>query len=120
MAVPRNIRQEYEKLIEEINHHARLYYVYDRPKISDAEYDRLFDRLLLIEKEYPEIMAADSPSQRVGGEPLPQFETVTHRIRMLSLQKVTTPEEFTSFDRRVKEGLGVSSDSGLFVDTTLY
>jgi len=119
MAVPQNIRQEYEKLIEEINHYARLYYVYDRPEIPDAEYDRLFDRLLLIEKEHPEIITADSPSQRVGGEPLPQFETVAHRIRMLSLQKVTTADEFENFDRRVKEGLGVLSDIEYVVEPKL-
>ncbi len=105
MAIPEAIKKEYEGLIDKINHHARLYYVHDRPEISDAEYDRLFDRLLEIEGNYPEITAPDSPSQRVGEEPLPQFETAVHRVRMLSLQKVTSREEFAEFDRRFREGL---------------
>lgn len=106
MAVPEKIKNEYDKLKEQIEYHNRLYYVYDRPEISDAEYDRLFDRLLQLEKEYPGLGTPDSPSQRVGAEPMAKFETVTHRIRMLSLQKVTTPEEFTAFDKRVGEALG--------------
>ncbi|MEW6015888.1 MAG: NAD-dependent DNA ligase LigA [Candidatus Zixiibacteriota bacterium] len=106
MSIPEKIRDEYNKLVEEIKYHDRLYYMYDRPEISDAEYDRLFDRLLSLEREYPGLRAPDSPSQRVGAEPLKAFKSVTHRVRMLSLQKVTSREEFADFDRRVKEGLG--------------
>lgn len=105
MPIPGKIREEYHRLVEKIEYHNRLYYVYDRPEISDAEYDRLFDRLLQLEKEYPELVTPDSPSQRVGAAPLPSFETYTHNVRMLSLQKVTTPVEFSDFDRRVHEGL---------------
>jgi DNA ligase (NAD+) len=96
---------EYKKLKDEINHHNRLYYVEDRPVISDAEYDRLFDRLLELEKQYPELVTPDSPSQRVGFPPSKKFEPVPHRIPMLSLQKVTSMEEFIEFDRRVRQGL---------------
>ena len=119
MSVPENIKKEYEDLIEKINHHARQYYVLDSPEISDAEYDKLFDRLLEIEDKYPEIKAPDSPSQRVGAEPLPEFKTVQHRVRMLSLQKVTSEDEFREFDRRVKEGLGRDGDIDYVIDPKL-
>jgi DNA ligase (NAD+) len=119
MPVPDKIRKEYETLKEQIEYHNRLYYVYDRPEISDAEYDRLFDRLIRIEKEYPELATPDSPSQRVGAEPLTKFRTVTHRIRMLSLQKVTSKEEFGEFDRRAKEGLGIKDEIEYVVDPKL-
>ena len=73
-------------------------------------YDKLFDRLLAIEKEYPQLATVDSPSQRVGAAPSKKFDQVTHRVPMLSLQKVTTVEEFVEFDRRVHEGLEVAGD----------
>ncbi|MCP4706115.1 MAG: NAD-dependent DNA ligase LigA, partial [candidate division Zixibacteria bacterium] len=100
-------------------YHSRMYYVLDSPEITDAEYDNLFDRLLQIENEYPDIVADDSPSQRVGGEPLPQFETVTHRIKMLSLQKVITKDEFIEFDERVKKGLGETDDIEYVIEPKL-
>ncbi|MBN1213625.1 MAG: NAD-dependent DNA ligase LigA [candidate division Zixibacteria bacterium] len=106
MAQPdKKLFSEYEKLKDEINYHNRLYYVLDRPEISDAEYDILFDRLLEIEKKHPDLVTPDSPSQRVGTEPSKKFEPVRRRVPMLSLQKVTTAEEFAEFDRRVREGL---------------
>ncbi len=119
MSLSENVRKEYNKLKEQIEYHNRLYYVYDRPEISDAEYDRLFDRLLKIEKKHPELVTPDSPSQRIGAEPLAKFETVRHRMRMLSLQKVTTAEEFADFDRRVREGLEVSGDVEYTVEPKL-
>ncbi len=119
MTIPGNIQEEYKKLFDKINYHARMYYELDNPEISDAEYDKMFDRLLQIEKEYPEIVATESPSQRVGGEPLPQFETVKHNIRMLSLQKVTTEDEFIEFDERVKKGLGESGEIEYIVEPKL-
>jgi DNA ligase (NAD+) len=99
------IIEELRQLRDKINRHNRLYYTDDNPEISDAEYDKLFDRLLTIEKEFPETVTVDSPSQRVGHAPSKKFESLTHRIPMLSLQKVTTPEEFRDFDRRVSDGL---------------
>ncbi|MFZ1683454.1 MAG: NAD-dependent DNA ligase LigA [Candidatus Zixiibacteriota bacterium] len=104
------ILKEYESLKAEIEKHNHLYYVLDRPSISDADYDLLFDRLVAIEKEHPELVTVDSPSQRVGATPSRKFEPVTHRVPMLSLQKVTTVEEFIEFDRRVHEGLGRTGD----------
>ncbi len=103
-------KDEYESLKREIEKHNRLYYVENRPEISDAEFDRLFDRLLEIEKEYPSLATPDSPSQRVGAEPSKKFEPVRHRVPMLSLQKVVSEEEFEQFDRRVKEALNPSGN----------
>jgi DNA ligase (NAD+) len=119
MAVPERIIQEYKTLITQIRQNDELYYKYDRPQIPDAEYDILFDRLLKIENAHPEIVAPDSPSQRVGAQPLPEFKSVTHRIRMLSLQKVTSKEEFSDFDRRVKEGLETGHDIEYTVEPKL-
>ena len=104
MAKP-EIINELHKLKTEINKHNKLYYLKDAPAISDAEYDKLFDRLLEIEAEYPELKTPDSPTQRVGAAPSKKFAPLKHRLPMLSLQKVTTPEEFAEFDRRVREGL---------------
>ncbi|MEW5797112.1 MAG: NAD-dependent DNA ligase LigA [Candidatus Zixiibacteriota bacterium] len=96
---------EYAALKDQIEYHNRRYYVEDRPEISDAEFDKLFDRLLQIESQFPDLVTPDSPSQRVGAIPSRKFESVRHRVPMLSLQKVTTAEEFVEFDRRVKNGL---------------
>lgn len=110
---------EYAKLKDEIERHNRLYHLEDSPQITDAEFDRLFDRLLQIEKEHPELVTPDSPSQRVGAAPSKKFEPVQHRIPMLSLQKVTTAEEFAEFDRRVKTGLEVDGDITYAVEPKL-
>lgn len=107
---PNKVIAEHEKLKREINEHNRLYYVEDHPAISDAEYDRLFDRLLEIEKQYPQLVTPDSPSRRVGFAPSEKFEPTPHRIPMLSLQKVTSVEEFAEFDRRVRQGLETNQD----------
>jgi DNA ligase (NAD+) len=106
----KKIIEEYEQLKTEIEHHNWLYYSQDKPEISDAEYDSLFDRLLEIEKDHPELITPDSPSQRVGAAPSKKFESVRHRVPMLSLQKVTSQEEFDEFDRRVKQGLETDND----------
>ncbi|MBN4076229.1 NAD-dependent DNA ligase LigA [Gemmatimonas aurantiaca] len=98
-------RTQHSKLNVEIERHNRLYYVLDAPEISDTEYDQLFDELLTLEKQYPNLTTPQSPSQRVGAKPALKFSKVTHRERMLSLQKVTNEEEFAEFDRRVREGL---------------
>jgi len=107
---PDKVVAEHEKLKGEINHHNRLYYVEDEPTISDAEYDQLFDRLLAIEKQYPQLVTPDSPSKWVGFAPSKKFETAVHRRPMLSLQKVTTADEFVEFDRRVRQGLETTDD----------
>ena len=91
----------------EIERHNHAYYVLDAPTIPDAEYDRLFRELQAIEAAHPELVCVDSPSQRVGGAPLPAFGQVAHRVPMLSLNNAFSAEEASAFDRRCRDGLGV-------------
>jgi DNA ligase (NAD+) len=103
------------ELREKIHHHNYRYYVLDSPEISDAEYDRLFDELAELEKKHPELVTPDSPTQRVGAVPSDEFRTIRHRLPMLSLNKVTTGEEFADFHRRVLELGGLKEDEGEYV-----
>jgi DNA ligase (NAD+) len=100
-----DIKNELDRLKQEIEHHNRLYYILDQPEISDAEYDRLFDRLVELENKYPELVTPDSPTQRVGAPPLDKFESVSHTLPMLSLNKVTSADEFDDFVRRIDQFL---------------
>ena len=81
-------RKRHAELVREIRMHDHAYYVEARPKISDREYDRLFQELLDLERQFPELVTPDSPSQRVGGQPLEGFRRIRHRVPMLSLEKV--------------------------------
>ena len=94
-----------DKLRKEIEHHNHLYYVLDKPEISDAEYDKLFRELIALEKQHPELITADSPTRRVGGTPLKKFTTVTHKSPLLSLDNAMNEGELMAFDQRVREGL---------------
>lgn len=89
----------------ELNRHNHAYYVLDSPTIPDAEYDRLFIELSKLEQAYPELLSSDSPTQRVGAAPLPQFATVRHSVPMLSLANGFDEADIVNFDRRVREGL---------------
>ena len=82
------IQKEIEKLRRELEYHNKLYYVLDAPVISDYEYDMLMQRLKKLEAEHPELITPDSPTQRVGGEALSQFEPVTHQVPLESLTDV--------------------------------
>lgn len=93
-----------------IDYHNHRYYVMDDPEISDAEYDRLFDELLDLESEHPELVTPESPTQRVGATPLEAFNTVRHSLPMLSLNKATSKEEFHDFHRRVLELTGARAE----------
>jgi DNA ligase (NAD+) len=97
------------RLRRELERHNRLYYVEDAPEVTDAEYDRLFAELQRLEAEHPELAAPDSPTQRVGAAPLPEFAEVRHRTPMLSLANAFTVEEVRAFDKRLREALGVDS-----------
>jgi len=110
MKIPETIKQEVSELRRQIDHHNRLYYTHDRPEITDADYDALFDRLQFLEQEY-ELVSPDSPTQRVGGEPLGQFSQVAHELPMLSLDKVFGEQDLIDFDARIKKRL--EDDSGL-------
>lgn len=92
-------------LIQSIAKHNHAYYVMDDPQITDAEYDQLFQKLKQLEEKHPELARKDSPTQKVGGEPLKKFQTVTHAVPMLSLGNVFQFEELQAFDQRIKERL---------------
>ncbi|MBI1819038.1 MAG: NAD-dependent DNA ligase LigA [Nitrospirae bacterium] len=94
---------EIQKLRDEINHHNYLYYVLNQPSIADAEYDRLFKRLVELEKTYPQFSAPDSPTQRVGAPVENLGRTVLHDMPMLSLDNAFTEEEVLEFDQRVRK-----------------
>lgn len=92
-------------LRREINEHNYRYHVLDAPVIPDAEYDRLFHELVTLEDAYPEYVTSDSPTQRVGAEPLPFFADVVHEQPMLSLNNAFGEDDLRAFDRRVREQL---------------
>jgi DNA ligase (NAD+) len=102
--ISKNIKQEIEKLVKELNFHCYRYYVLDSPIISDEEYDRLFRRLKELEERYGYILP-DSPTQRVGAPPLEKFEKVRHKQPMLSLDNALSEDEVREFDQRVKRFL---------------
>jgi len=101
-----NARKETEKLRTEIKRHNRLYYVDASPEISDRDYDALLKRLEKLEKQFPELATPDSPTRRVGGEPLKGFQNVRHTVPMISLANTYNKEELVEFDGRVKKLLG--------------
>jgi DNA ligase (NAD+) len=105
MKAPGDASARIERLRREIEDHNHSYYALDRPTISDAEYDRLFRELQALEQAHPELASADSPTQRVGSAPLPEFATVTHDVPMLSLNNAFSETEAEAFDRRAREGL---------------
>ena len=97
-------------LRDELNRHAHAYYVLDQPTIPDAEYDVLFSELQQLEAKHPDWLTPDSPTQRVGGAPLPEFAQVQHDVPMLSINNGFSEDDIRAFDRRVSEGLGQSGD----------
>lgn len=98
--------RELERLRCDIEHHNYLYYVRDAPEISDAEYDRLFRRLVEIEAAFPDLVTPDSPSRRVGAPPADEFRPVPHRVPMLSLQNAMDEGEMRDFEARLHRFLG--------------
>lgn len=95
-----------DELIPEIRHHSHQYYVEDDPSITDEAYDQLYRELVSIESEFPELIAEDSPTQRVGGEVLEGFDKVSHDSPMLSLGNAFNKEELLAFDTRVRREVG--------------
>ena len=100
-------RQQADQLKLAIAHYDYHYYVLDAPNISDSEYDGLYRQLVDLEKQFPVLITADSPTQRVGGSALSAFESVTHRQAMLSLNNAFGDEELLAFDKRIREALGI-------------
>lgn len=103
---PNEAQSRIEALSKEINHHNYLYYQEDRIEISDFEFDKLLEELIRLEKEFPQFLSPNSPSQRVGGTITKEFETAEHEYRMLSLGNTYSAEELIAFDERVAKGLG--------------
>ena len=91
-----------DKLRDQLNHHSYQYYVLDDPEIPDVEYDRLYRELQAFEKQHPELITNDSPTQRVGDKPLDGFTQVKHEIPMLSLDNVFNEEELSDFNKRIQ------------------
>jgi len=127
-----NAQKEIIELRRELEKHNKLYYVYDAPEISDYDYDMLMQRLKALEALYPELVTPDSPTQKVGGAPLSQFEQVTHQVPLESLTDVFSIDELFAFGSRMDsmlpdahsyvvepkvDGLSVSLEyeNGLFV-----
>jgi len=100
------VRREIRRLITEIERHNYLYYVKNEPEISDAEFDVLFDRLNELESKYPFLVDPNSPTQRIGAEPVTEFETIHFAKPLLSLDKVQSYEDFLGFFNKLKRILG--------------
>jgi DNA ligase (NAD+) len=98
-----NPARRVEELRRQIDHHNYLYYVEAAPEISDREFDKLLEELKALEKAHPELITPDSPTQRVGGQPIDSFKAVTHRVSMLSIDNSYNPDELREFDRRVRK-----------------
>lgn len=110
MAKLDEIKHKIALLRDQLNEHNYYYYVLDAPKISDAEWDQLFQALKKLETDYPALITADSPTQRVGAEPLKAFASVTHAIPMLSLDNAFTVEDIQHFDRRIHDRLHTTQE----------
>ncbi|HTS74411.1 MAG TPA: NAD-dependent DNA ligase LigA, partial [Gaiellaceae bacterium] len=101
----KGVQQRLDELREQVDHHLYRYHVLDDPKISDAEYDRLFDQLKQLEEEHPELVTPDSPTQRVGAPPSERFRKVQHLTPMGSLEKVTDDESLLKWAEDVRKRL---------------
>ena len=97
------IQQRIEELKEQLNRWSHEYYVEDKPTATDAEYDKAYHELVALEVEHPEFVTPDSPTQRVGGEVLDQFQKVTHTNPMLSLSNAFSKEDLEEFDARLRK-----------------
>ena len=96
------MKERMRELVYKLNKYAHDYYVLDNPTVSDKEYDKLYDELLSLEKATGEVLY-DSPTKRVGGEPIPDFKKHKHIERLYSLDKATTEEQIYAFDKRINK-----------------
>ncbi|VAW52302.1 DNA ligase (NAD(+)) [hydrothermal vent metagenome] len=108
MAIP--VKKQIETLREQLRYHSHKYYVLDEPDILDAEYDRLYQQLIVIEKKHPELITTDSPTQRVGAAPLTSFEQIQHEMPMLSLDNVFNEDDLQTFNQRIQDRLKLSDE----------
>jgi len=103
--VPKKILDHIRHLQNSLSEHNYRYHVLDQPTISDSDYDEFYHELKSLEEKYPESIAANSPTQRVGEKPLDGFNQVKHQLPMLSLDNVFSLDELTAFDERIHKGL---------------
>ncbi|WP_331347063.1 NAD-dependent DNA ligase LigA [Cellvibrio sp. UBA7661] len=108
--IPTGIEQEIADLRKQLQHHNYRYYALDDPQITDAEYDRMMQRLRELEEQYPDAVTPDSPTQRVGAAPLSAFQTVIHEMPMLSLDNAFDDEELLAFNQRILDRLKITGD----------
>ena len=104
-----------KELRDAIRHHEERYYIDNDPEISDEEYDRLLHELEKLEADSPDLIATDSPTQRVAGRPVEGFVTVEHVTQMLSLDNVYDEGELKAFDERVRKGAGIGDTPVAYV-----
>ena len=112
MQISEEIRQRAAELKATLLYHGHRYHTLDAPEIPDTEYDALFRRLQTLEERYPALVTPDSPTQRVGSEPLAEFDEVRHEVPMLSLGNAFEERDVHEFDRRVRSGLGLGDAHG--------
>lgn len=108
-----------DDLRKKLRYHSNLYYVLDDPEISDSEYDRLYRELQNLEKDYPDLITADSPTQRVGANPLSEFSQVQHQMPMLSLDNVFSEDELQAYYHRTQDRLDTSESVVFAVEPKL-
>lgn len=113
MSAPAATKKKVESLRDQIRHHNYRYHVIDDPELPDAEYDRLVRDLQALEDQHPELITADSPTQRVGAEPMQAFGTVEHLLPMLSLDNAFAEEELFRFHKRVTDRLKIDNETQL-------
>ena len=104
------IEDRLKELREILEQHNYNYYILDSPTISDGEYDVIFRELYTLETKHPELIISESPTQRVGTEPLIEFGSIEHQIPMLSLSNAMNPEELIAFDERMKKELNLKKN----------
>ena len=111
-ATPPEVVSRVEQLRREIDRHNTLYHVHAKPEISDQAFDRLMSELERLERDHPELITPESPTQRVGGSPIDAFRTVEHRVRMMSIDNTYSAGEVRAFDERVRKALAATDAAG--------
>ena len=117
--VSESVADQIRRLRQQLSDWSYRYYVLDEPAVPDAEYDRVFRALQALEQQHPELISADSPTQRVGERPLDGFAEVTHEVPMLSLDNAFSDDELIAFDRRICERLGTHGTIGYVAEPKL-
>ena len=107
--MPTAIQQRIQKLRQDLERHNYLYYS-GKPEIDDRQFDAMMRELIELEKAHPELLTPDSPSQRVGGQPIDGFKTVEHAVPMMSIDNTYDEAEVRAFDARIRKGLGERED----------